>query len=345
MKNTDMLGPVILDIEGLTLADDEARLLKRPIVGGLILFARNYRDRDQLAALVGQVRALRPDMVIAVDQEGGRVQRFRDGFTRIPPMQVLGRTCQENQTVGLELTRDCGWVMASELRSLDIDISFAPVLDLDDAYSQVIGDRSFSPDPEVATAAAAAFMEGMHQAGMATTGKHFPGHGSVRADSHLEQPVDPRSLEDIRQRDLRPFAALLAQLDAIMPAHVLFPAIDANPVGFSEYWLRTMLRGDLGFDGVIFSDDLSMAGAAVAGGYIERARCALKAGCDAVLICNNPAGAATVVEALEQSQQPQSTRLARMRSRQPAMPLAELQQSTRWGSTRERLAQLQAERP
>jgi beta-N-acetylhexosaminidase len=343
--NTDMLGPVILDIKGLTLTDDEARLLRRPIVGGLILFSRNYQDRAQLAALVGQVRALRPDMVIAVDQEGGRVQRFREGFTQIPPMQVLGHACQQDMTAGLGLTRDCGWVMAAELRSLDIDISFAPVLDLDDQYSRVIGDRSFSPDADLVAIAAGAFMQGMREAGMATTGKHFPGHGSVRADSHLELPVDLRSLDEIRERDLRPFSALMAQLDAIMPAHVLFPAIDANPVGFSEYWLKKILRGDLAFNGVVFSDDLSMAGAASAGSYLERAQLALKAGCDAVLICNSPAEAAAVAEALEQVHQPLSSRLVRMRSQQPAMSFAELQAHKRWRLTQERLAQLQVQRP
>lgn len=343
--NSPKLGPVILDIQGLTLAEDEAALLVRPVVGGLILFSRNYRDVEQLRALIAEIRAVRPDLLIGVDQEGGRVQRFREGFTPIPPMQVLGRACRQNNDAGLALTRDCGWLMAAELRSIDIDISFAPVLDLDDEFSRAIGDRSFARDPDLVVAAARAFMEGMHEAGMATTGKHFPGHGSVRADSHLELPVDKRQMDDISTFDLRPFKELSKQLDAVMPAHVLFPGIDAHPVGFSEYWLQQILRRDLAFDGVIFSDDLSMAGAATAGGYIERVERALKAGCDAVLVCNSPADSAAVVAHLEQVQQPLSSRLARMRSRQPAMPLkemslAELQSNERWLLTQEKLANL-----
>ncbi len=334
------LGPVVLDIKGLTLENAEADVLLNPVVGGLILFARNYQNIEQLAALTSGVRALRPDMVIAVDQEGGRVQRFREGFTRIPPMQALGRLCQQQPEEGRQLAQDCGWLMAAELRSLDIDISFAPVLDLDDQFSQVIGDRSFSPNPEIVIDAARAFIAGMREAGMAATGKHFPGHGSVRADSHLELPVDNRRLDDVKKLDLLPFRALAKELDGMMPAHVLFPSVDSQPVGFSSYWLRQVLRSDLGFDGVIFSDDLSMAGAASAGGYVERAKQAMGAGCDAVLICNNPREACRVVSHLEGAKQPQSLRLARMRSQAPALSFTELAATERRRTTQERLGRL-----
>lgn len=318
--NDQLLGPVVLDLKGLSLDKAEKELLCRPMVGGVILFSRNFYDQAQLSALITELRSVRPDILIAVDQEGGRVQRLRSGFTRIPPMQVLGRLCHQDSRTGLALTRDCGWLMAAELLAWGIDISFAPVLDLDDQYSDVIGDRSFSPDPNLVIVAAAAFMEGMHEAGMATTGKHFPGHGSVKADSHLELPIDQRPLDAVYKSDIAPFKGLRQQLDAVMPAHILFPEIDSQLVGFSSFWLQQVLRGDLGFDGVIFSDDLSMGGAASAGSFTDRADLALRAGCDAVLICNCPDEAATVVAHLEQLQQPLSRRLARMRSAHSAVP-------------------------
>ena len=334
------LGPVVLDVKGLALDSDEERVLANPMVGGLILFSRNYQNREQLRILIEQVRRVRPDIVIGVDQEGGRVQRFRDEFTPLPPMQALGRLCRTQREAGLALSRDCGWLMAIELLSVGIDISFAPVLDLDDRYSKVIGDRSFGADPELVIAAAGAFMEGMREAGMATTGKHFPGHGSVKADSHHELPIDKRHFDAISKRDLRPFQELRMQLDAIMPAHVLFPHIDDRLVGFSPHWLQHILRRQFGFDGVIFSDDLSMGGAATAGSYSERAEMALAAGCDAILVCNNPAEAAAVVAHLEQHRQPPAQRLGRMRSRQAPSTAVELLTSERRAATQEKLAQL-----
>lgn len=341
MSSTN-LGPVVLDVKGLALDSDEEKVLASPMVGGLILFSRNYQSREQVLALIEQVRHVRPDIVVGVDQEGGRVQRFRDQFTPLPPMQALGRLCRRQRDLGLALSRDCGWLMAIELLSVGVDISFAPVLDLDDRYSKVIGDRSFGADPELVIAVAGAFMEGMHEAGMATTGKHFPGHGSVVADSHHELPVDKRHFNAISKRDLRPFKELRTQLDAIMPAHVLFPHIDDQLVGFSPHWLQNILRKQLGFDGVIFSDDLSMGGAATAGSYIERAELALAAGCDAILVCNNPVEAAAVVAHLERCGQPASPRLSRMRSRPPSAP-AGLLTSERCAATREQLAQLPLE--
>lgn len=344
-KLSDRLGPVMLDLRGTTLAPDEEHLLAHPQVGGLILFSRNYESLEQLSELILTIRAERPDIVIAVDQEGGRVQRFRKGFTRLPPMQHLGRLCEGGESAGLQLARDCGWLMASELLSAGLDMSFAPVLDIDASYSKVIGDRSFSPESATVIAAAQAFIRGMHDAGMASTGKHFPGHGSVVADSHLELPVDHRSLSEIEAHDLKPFRALVDELDAVMPAHLLIPAVDSNPVGFSRVWLQDILRQELQFDGVIFSDDLSMAGAACAGGFPERARLALEAGCDVALVCNNQPQAQAVLDDLGVSQIDNAGRLARMRARvSPAQALAALA-GDRAYRTRLQLAQLENKAP
>jgi beta-N-acetylhexosaminidase len=236
--------------------------------------------------------------LIAVDQEGGRVQRFRDGFVRLPPMAALGRRYDQSPQAAVEEAVLLGELMASELTELDIDLSFAPVLDLDYGTSTVIGDRSFHGDADAMIALASAFIDGMSAAGMAATGKHFPGHGHVVADSHLELPVDPRPLAEIEAADLRPFVALAQKLDGIMPAHVIYSAVENQTAGFSRYWLQTRLREQMGFRGVIFSDDLSMAGAHGVGGYPERARAALEAGCDMVLACNNRAGAEQVLDFL-----------------------------------------------
>lgn len=289
---------LMLDLEGLEVTDVEKDLLAHPGTGGLILFARNYSDRAQLAELVRQIRAARPDILIAVDQEGGRVQRFRDGFVRLPPMAALGRRYDETPQQAVRDAALLGELMASELTELDIDLSFAPVLDLDYGTSTVIGDRSFHGDADAMIALAGAFIDGMTAAGMAATGKHFPGHGHVVADSHLELPVDPRPLADIEAADLRPFVALAPKLDGIMPAHVVYSAVEDQTAGFSRYWLQTQLRQRLGFRGVIFSDDLSMAGAHGVGGYPERAEAALQAGCDMVLACNNRSGAEQVLDFL-----------------------------------------------
>ena len=297
---SDTVSPLLmLDLEGLSVSPVEKDMLAHPGAGGLILFTRNYQDRQQLAELVRQIREIRPDMLIAVDQEGGRVQRFREGFVRLPPMAALGRGYASGPEQAQQDARLVGELMASELTELDIDISFAPVLDLDYGASTVIGDRSFHGDPQAMIALAGAFIDGMNAAGMAATGKHFPGHGHVVADSHLELPVDPRPMDEIEQADLRPFAALASRLDGIMPAHVIYSAVENQTAGFSRFWLQTVLRERLGFRGVIFSDDLSMAGAHGAGGYAQRAEAALKAGCDMVLACNCQSGAQEVLGYLE----------------------------------------------
>ncbi len=312
-------GPLMLDLEGTNLTTEERALLLRPAVGGVIFFARNFESREQIQTLASEIREVRADMLLAVDQEGGRVQRFRAGFTRLPPMQVLGDLARQNPDQGLQLCHDTGWLMASEILACGIDFSFAPVLDVDRDTCEVIGDRSFSDDPQHMVHCARAFIAGMHEAGMAATGKHFPGHGSVLADSHLETPYDNRDMSAVRGRDLVPFQALSGDLDAIMPAHMVFPEIDSRSVGFSPYWLQDVLRGELGFQGVIFSDDLSMKGADIAGGYADKAKLALSAGCDMVLVCNNRAGALEVLDMLEHMLEQQTIqpaeRLATMASR------------------------------
>jgi beta-N-acetylhexosaminidase len=290
------MGPLMLDVQGCELDSEERDMLAHPTVGGVILFARNYHDRSQLSALVSSIRkATSHKLLIAVDHEGGRVQRFRDGFSKIPPMGLLHKA--GNQAASL--ASDCGWLMSAELLAHDIDLSFAPVLDLDRG-SNVIGNRSFGSDPKQVIDLSLSFIEGMHQAGMKATGKHFPGHGSVRADSHIESPRDTRSWEEIDATDLVPFKQIIAsqQLDAIMPAHVIYTDIDENPAGFSRFWLQEILRKKLGFKGVIFSDDLTMEGAAVVGGYPERAQAALDAGCDMLLACNNRQGAIAILDGL-----------------------------------------------
>ena len=281
------MGPLMLDVQGFELEAEEREILQHPTVGGVILFARNYHDRSQLSALVKSIRqAAAKPLLIAVDHEGGRVQRFRDGFSRIPPMGTLAKAGNEASSLATE----CGWLMAAELLALDIDLSFAPVLDLERG-SNVIGDRSFSDDPEQVIQLSSAFIDGMHQAGMKATGKHFPGHGWAEADSHVAMPVDGRSMGEL-EIDIQPYRQL--PLDAIMPAHVIYPQVDASPAGFSPIWVRK-LREDIGFKGVIFSDDLSMEGASVAGGIVERVAAAWNAGCDMLLVCNAPQKAAEVL--------------------------------------------------
>jgi len=308
------LGPVMLDVAGLTLAAEEADRLRHPAAGGLILFRRNYESPEQLIELVAAIRTARPGLLIAVDHEGGRVQRFREGFTRLPA------AARYEGAGGADLAEQAGWLMAMELRAADIDFSFAPVLDVECGISQVIGDRAFGGDPETVIHLASAFARGMSRAGMASVGKHFPGHGGVVEDSHHALPVDRRSRPELDARDLRPFRTLIGDgLDGIMPAHVIYSAIDSRPAGFSPYWIQEVLRGELGFTGAIFSDDLSMAGAAHAGGYSDRARLALEAGCDMVLVCNAPGAAAEVLDTLSgwSADPARAGRLERMRGRFP----------------------------
>lgn len=304
------IGPIMLDVAGLTLTEHEKTVINHPNTGAVILFARNYDNPEQVTELIQDIRAARNgDILIAVDQEGGRVQRFRNGFTRLPPAAHYA-----NQP---ELAEHAGWLMAMELLAVGVDFSFAPVLDVDCGISEIIGDRSFSTDAVVATRLANLFRTGMRAAGMAATGKHFPGHGAVALDSHLTLPVDDRDLEAIRAKDLHPFAQLIADgLEAIMPAHVVYSKVDPNPAGFSSFWLQQILRDELGFNGTIFSDDLSMEGAASVGDFPERARQAQQAGCDMILVCNNPAAAEQVLEALPVTQDPlREQRLQAMRGK------------------------------
>ncbi|WP_299974921.1 beta-N-acetylhexosaminidase [uncultured Pseudoteredinibacter sp.] len=293
----------MIDVDGLELSKEDEQLLQQPCVGGLIIFQRNFSSRLQLCELVKSIRAIRRDIIIAVDQEGGRVQRLKDdGFQRLPAMQKIKEYQQASEAASELDIEQLGFLMASEVLACGIDISFAPVLDVDESFSSIIGDRSFSDDPREVVRLGAAFMRGMSAAGMATTGKHFPGHGAVQEDSHLTLPIDKRSWAEVEQRDLLPFAELLPQLDALMPAHIIFSQIDEQPVGFSDYWLQTVLRKKMTYNGVIFSDDLSMEGAVQAGSYAERAKLALYAGCDMVLVCNNRQGALEVADALQDYQ-------------------------------------------
>jgi beta-N-acetylhexosaminidase len=297
-----MPGTVIMDLTGLSLDDEERDLLKHPLVGGIILFARNYESTTQLTELCREIRASRQSpILIAVDQEGGRVQRFKEGLTRIPSMGEVGELYQSSPEQGTEFAYCCGWLMAAELLAVGVDLSFAPVLDLDKKWNTVIGDRSFASDPILVSTLALAVMRGMREAGMAATGKHFPGHGSVTVDSHLELPIDSRQFIEIYQEDMQPFIHMIAaDIDALMPAHILFPEVDDHPVGFSRYWLEDVLRKKLKFSGIIFSDDLNMAGAEFAGNYAARAEVALEAGCDMVLICNIRKGAIEILDQLPQ---------------------------------------------
>lgn len=307
---TTLFGSLMLDIHGTWLTAEDRRILRQPEVGGLILFARNIEDPRQVRELCASIRAVRPDLLLAVDQEGGRVQRLRNGFVRLPAMRALADNDNAEQ-----LAEHCGWLMATEVLAVGLDLSFAPVLDLDHQRSAVVGSRSFEGDAELATRLAGAFIRGMDAAGMAATGKHFPGHGWAEADSHVAIPVDERSLDEIRARDLVPFQRLSKQLAAVMPAHVIYPQVDAGPAGFSRRWLQEILRGELGFDGVIFSDDLSMAGAHVVGDAASRIEAALNAGCDMGLVCNDRASAELALGALQRLKVQPPNGLARMRGR------------------------------
>ena len=290
----------MLNIEGTTLTDEDTDLISSPLVGALIFFARNYQNREQLLALVSQIRKVRPDLILAVDQEGGRVQRFRDEFEPLPSLQKIGDLARSLADELEEICFSFGWLMAADILSVGIDLSFAPVMDLDRNSCPAISDRSFSEDPKEASRMCRAYIRGMNEAGMAATAKHFPGHGKVTADSHKELPVDLRSMDELRSQDLLPFLELSSEYQAIMPGHLKFPQVDAQSVGFSSYWLQNVLRREMQFNGVIFSDDLTMEGAAASGSYAERAKLALDAGCDMLLVCNNREGAKEVLSFLQQ---------------------------------------------
>jgi beta-N-acetylhexosaminidase len=335
------LGPLMLDIAGAELDAAERRRLTHPLVGGVVLFSRNYAEPGQLVQLTAAIRALRnPPLVIGVDHEGGRVQRFRAGFTAIPPMRELGRLWDAGAQHALHVARATGFVLAAELRAHGVDLTFAPVLDIDHGTSGVIGDRALHSDPGAVAELARALVQGLRQGGMSGVGKHFPGHGYARADSHYEMPVDNRSYEQIEAVDLVPFRrAIGAGLGAVMPAHVLYPRVDGRPAGFSPVWLKRVLRGRLGFDGVVFSDDLSMAGASAAGGMIERARAALAAGCDMVLVCNDPEAADALLKGLDYAMPAVSrARLARLHGRPHCESMARLREDARYARALEAIA-------
>lgn len=299
MNASNVSRRLMFDLEGLTLTEEEIELLQHPMAGGIIFFSRNYESKQQLQALVEHIRAVsKHDLLLAVDQEGGRVQRFRDEFIRLPAPFCLHDRYAENPASALQAAKQLGWLMAAEIREMGIDFSFAPVLDLHYGISDVIGDRSLGRDSQQVITLATAYIKGMKEAGMAATGKHFPGHGGVKADSHLAIPVDTRDASDIFENDIKPFIALseTGLLDAVMPAHVIYEKLDSHPAGFSRYWLQTILRTKIGFKGVIFSDDLTMEGASVAGGFTERAEAAFSAGCDMALVCNHRQGAIEVLE-------------------------------------------------
>ena len=301
--NPLMHSPVVLDIAGLTLTKTDRQRLKHPLTGGLVLFARNWDNRAQLTQLTAEIKKVRPDVLICVDHEGGRVQRFRtDGFTALPAMRTLGELWLKDPLRATDAATALGHVLASELRACGVDFTFAPVLDLDFGASSVIGDRAFHRDPRVVALLAKSVMHGLQRAGMGNCGKHFPGHGFVKADSHHAVPIDKRSLKAILNDDAKPYEWLSTSLSGVMPAHVVYPKVDSHPAGFSERWLKEILRGQMGFTGAIFSDDLSMEGARhLEGGtltYAEAAGLALNAGCDLVLLCNQSLDGGAAVDEL-----------------------------------------------
>jgi len=325
------LGPLLIDVQGTALTQEDRDLLAHPLVGGCILFTRNFASIEQLEQLVADIRAVRnPPVLVTIDHEGGRVQRFRQDFTVLPAMRTIGREYDLDAAAGRRLARQCGWLLAAELRAVAIDLSFAPVVDLDYGVSSVIGDRAFHRDPQAVAELALAFMNGMRDAGMASTIKHFPGHGAVVPDSHVAMPVDRRPLADM-DGDLYPYQRLIDNAVAsVMAAHVVYADVDPLPAGFSRKWLQDELRGRLGFSGAIFSDDLSMAGAGVVGDMPERVRAALAAGCDMVPVCNNRQGVLQVIDSVRQSADPSSQlRLARLRGG-PAMDRLALRATPQW---------------
>lgn len=309
------LGPVMLDIEGLALSPADRELLRHPAVGGIILFTRNFESVQQVTGLVAEIRALRsPPLLIAVDHEGGRVQRFHDGFTLMPPMRDIGRAFDRDRDSGLEIARQAGWLIASELRAASIDLCFAPCVDLDWGISEIIGNRSFHKKPDAVSELAGAFARGLRSAGMATVAKHFPGHGAVVADSHLRLPVDRRDYGSILD-DMRPYERMISTgvVAGVMLAHIVYQEIDSMPAGFSEYWIQRELRARLGFGGAVFCDDLSMKATSSYGSVPERAQLSLNAGCDMILVCNDRARAERAVAALNDYSNPLSlVRLARL---------------------------------
>lgn len=327
------LGPLMIDLLGKELQAEERAMLMHPLVGGVILFTRNFDSRAQIQQLIAAVRAVRtPPLLVAVDYEGGRVQRFRKDFTVLPPMRVIGQTYDRDPHAGLQLAQQAGWLLAAELRAVGVDLSFGPVVDLDHGASSVIGDRALHRDARVVAALAVAMMHGMREAGMCAVAKHFPGHGAVIADSHVALPVDRRRYADMTD-DIYPYSRLIDnQLPAVMAAHVVFDQVDAVPASFSQKWLGDELRGNLGFTGAVFSDDLSMEGASIMGTIPQRAAKALAAGCDMVLICNNRAAVVQTLQELDIQPDPVSqVRLARLHGL-PGPDSRQLALSSQWQS-------------
>ena len=347
-------GPITLDVLGLELDAEDRRRILDPLTGGVILFGRNFSNRKQLSKLTADIKKLRPDVLISIDHEGGRVQRCKvDGFTHLPAMRKLGELWlatsksthpAESAALAMAAATACGYILASELRACGVDLSFTPVLDLDFDRSGVIGDRSFSRDPQIVFALAKSLNEGLRLADMANCGKHFPGHGWAEADSHVAIPVDERSLKEILNEDAKPYEWLDLSLAAVMPAHVIYPKVDQHPAGFSKIWLHSILRQELGFEGVIFSDDLSMEGASVAGSVVKGAELALEAGCDAVLICNRPDLADQLLSKLKLTQAKKSesaARLNRLMPMSPALTWDELQEQAEYQHAKGLLKQFQ----
>ncbi|WP_295445889.1 beta-N-acetylhexosaminidase [uncultured Thiodictyon sp.] len=337
------LGPIMVDLAGTELTPEDRDLLRHPAVGGVILFARNYVSRDQLTALTAAIHDLRePRLLIGVDQEGGRVQRFRDGFTRLPPAGRFGALYAQDPRRAIAACTAVAWLMAAELLVAGVDFSFAPVLDLDRGLCRAIGDRGFGGAVEPVSALAGAWAAGVRQAGMAAVGKHFPGHGGVAADSHTELPLDERELADLLAADLVPFRRLIGHgLEAVMPAHVVYPRVAPEPAGFSPFWLKEVLRSRLGFAGVIFSDDLNMAAADAGGGYAQRAQAAARAGCDMLLICNNRPAALEIVQAFRSQTDPTAQlRLLRMHGR-GRLARERLHEEARWHEGVQQVARLE----
>ena len=335
------LGPLMVDIAGTELSAEDVRVLAHPLVGSVLLFTRNYSNPRQLAALTAAIRALRtPQLLIAVDHEGGRVQRFREGFTRLPAARLLGRRFDEDRRDALALAHSVGWLMASELRAVGVDFSFAPCIDLDYGVSEIIGDRAFHSDPDTVAALAVATMSGMREAGMAAIAKHFPGHGAVVADSHVALPVDRREFADL-EADIRPYRPLIDNnIPGIMAAHVVFPAVDALPASLSKRWITGVLRGELGFHGCVFADDLTMAGAAAFGDVMARVDLSLDAGCDVLPICNDRHSVELVLGRFgaNAGSAASQARLVRMRARGEAP--ADLHANPHWRETEARIASL-----
>ena len=292
---------LMIDIEGPFLNQEDIELIGSPHVGGLILFERNFLDRNQITDLCFEIKSKKPEIIIAVDQEGGRVQRFKKGFSQIPPMQRLGDLVSYDKYAGLDLCKNAGWLIASELIASGIDLSFSPVLDLDQDLSSIIGDRAFSDQIDIVIECARAFIFGMNEAGMACVGKHFPGHGSISEDSHLEKPIDRRALNEIENKDLIPFKELINNLDGIMTAHILFPEVDERITTFSKIWIKQILKEQMKFEGMIFSDDLSMEGTSEFKSFYDKTKNAIISGCEMILICNNREGAKDALKYFEEN--------------------------------------------